>query len=59
MMSQAIREKKDREDAQETLLSQKHVKRYNDQKRREHEDHLKHFQVGDRPVARPPPVAIW
>ncbi|XP_064621413.1 trichohyalin-like isoform X1 [Lineus longissimus] len=44
MMSQALREKKEREEAQESLLSQKHIKRYNEQKRREHEDHLKHFQ---------------
>lgn len=45
LMSHALTSRKERSESAEKAFSEKFQKRYADMAKREHEDHLRHFQV--------------
>lgn len=45
-MHHALTSRKEKSEEQEKVFSEKFQRRFADMAKREHEDHLKHFQVG-------------
>lgn len=46
LMHHALTSRKEKSESQEKAFAEKFQKRFADMAKREHEDHLKHFQVG-------------